>query len=110
VKAPSYNETGFITTTPPSSTVLIPDNVAAKTGEVFAIVNVVFPCTHVGSDGQEHEFKCGAETGECPYSDGCSQYRFMPMDTGLFQHLPFATEGIEEAHDIRKNCENIIDT
>jgi len=45
VKAPSYNETGFITTTPPSSTVLIPDNVAAKTGEVFAVVNVVFPCT-----------------------------------------------------------------
>ena len=27
------------------------------------------------------------------------------MDAGLFQRIPFATKGIEDAHDIRKNCE-----
>jgi len=27
------------------------------------------------------------------------------MDRGLFQRIPFATESIQQAHDIRKNCE-----
>jgi len=100
-----YRETGVIVTTPPSSTVTIPDHVTARTGEVFCHSECSIPMQHVGSDGQEHEFKCGAEPGECPYSDHCSQYRFMPMDAGLFQRIPFATAGIEDAYTIRKNCE-----
>jgi hypothetical protein len=79
--------------------------VTAGTGEVFCHNECSTPMHHVGSDGQEHEFKCGAEPGECPYSDRCPQYRFIPMDAGLFQRIPFATQGIEEAHDSRKNCE-----
>jgi hypothetical protein len=27
------------------------------------------------------------------------------MDRGLFQRIPFASIDVEEAHDIRKNCE-----
>jgi hypothetical protein len=100
-----YRETGVIVTTPPSSTVTIPDHVTARTGEVFCHSECSIPMQRVGSDGQEHEFKCGAEPGECPYSDHCSQYRFIPMDAGLFQRIPFATAGIEDAHSIRKNCE-----
>jgi len=63
VKAPSYNETGFITTTPPSSTVLIPDNVAAKTGEVFCHSECGIPMYHVGSDGQEHDLNVVRKRG-----------------------------------------------
>ncbi|MCD6151606.1 MAG: transposase, partial [Deltaproteobacteria bacterium] len=100
-----FNETRVIATTPPSSTVSIPDYVNTKTGEVFCHGECSTPMHHVGSDGQEHEFKCGAEPGECPYSENCLQYRFMPMDAGLFQRIPSATAGIEGAHDIRKNCE-----
>ncbi len=40
-----FNETGVISTTPPSSTVPIPGHVTAKTGKVFAMVSVLFPCT-----------------------------------------------------------------
>lgn len=100
-----FNETGVMITTPPSSKVLTPENVTAETGEVFCHNECFTPMYHVGIDGQEHEFKCGAEPGECPYYENCPQYRFMPIDAGLFQRIPFATEGIEDAHDIRKNCE-----
>jgi hypothetical protein len=100
-----FNETGVMVTTPPSSKVLTPENVTAGTGKVFCHSECAIPMRHVGGDGQEHEFKCGAEPGECPYSDRCPKYRLMPMDAGLFQRVPFATEGIEDAHDIRKNCE-----
>jgi len=29
------------------------------------------------------------------------------MDGGLFQRIPFTSKGIEDAHDIRKNCERL---
>ncbi len=60
---------------------------------------------HVGFEKQGHEYKCGAVTGECLHSGMCPQYRFIPFDSGLFQQIPYETEQIKLAHDIRKNCE-----
>ena len=62
------------------------------------------PMLHVGLEKQTHEYKCGAEPGECQYSSTC-QCRYIPVDSGLFQRIPYETEQIKRAHDIRKNCE-----
>ena len=60
---------------------------------------------HIGSEGQKLEYKCNAEPGHCHLSESCSQCRFVDMDRGLFQRIPFNSNGLEEAHEIRKNCE-----
>ena len=40
-----------------------------------------------------------------PFFPVLSQYRFIPVDRGLFQRIPYHADGIHDAHDIRKNCE-----
>ena len=100
-----FEETGVIVTTPPSILVNPPVNVAPKTGEVFGLDECTIPMQHVGSEGQKLEYKCDAEPGQCLHSEICPQYRFVAMDRGLFQRMPFTSKGIEEAHKIRKNCE-----
>lgn len=100
-----YRETGAIVTTPPSAKVALPENVDDDTGAVFCHDECSIPMLHVGHKGQEHEYKCGASTRECSCSQTCPQHRFIPMDGGLFQRIPFATKMIQQAHDIRKNCE-----
>ena len=100
-----FEDTGVIVTTPPSSIVKPPENVTAKTEEVFCHDECLTPMQYLGSDKQEHEYKCSAEPGQCLYSETCSQCRFIQMDQGLFQRIPFAITDIREAHDIRKNCE-----
>ena len=59
----------------------------------------------VGLGNQSHEYKCGTEPGECHHSSTCPQCRNIPFDSGLFQQIPYETEQIKLAHDIRKNCE-----
>ena len=44
--------------------------------------------------------------GQCLLAETCSQCCIIQMDLGLFQRIPFASIDIEEAHDIRKNCEH----
>ena len=100
-----YRETGAIVTTPPSVTVALQENVNGNTGAVFCHDECTIPMQHVGYEDQEHEYKCGAITGECTCSPTCQQYRFVPMDRGLFQRIPFSSKIIQQAHDIRKNCE-----
>ncbi len=100
-----FEETGVIVTTPPSSTVSLPENTDANTGAVFCNAECSFPMHHVGIEDQKHEYKCSAASGECQFSGICSQYRFVPLDGGLFQRIPHHTEQIEQAHDVRKNCE-----
>ena len=100
-----FRKTGVIVTAPPSATVGLPKNVTDKTGAVFCNDECSIPMQNVGSEGQEHEYKCSASQGECSQLHSCPQYRFVPMDRGLFQRIPFATESVQQAHDIRKNCE-----
>lgn len=100
-----FTQTGVIVTTPPSAKVAIPGNVNGDTGDVFGHAECSIPMQHVGCEGQNHEYKCGASSGECSRLLDCPGYRFIPMDRGHFQRIPFATEKIQQAHEIRKNCE-----
>jgi len=100
-----YKETGVIVTTPPSSKALLPENVDRNNGTVFCNDSCTIAMRHVGFEHQIHEYKCGAESGECLHFSTCTQYRNVQMDSGLFQQIPYETGQIKQAHDIRKNCE-----
>jgi len=100
-----YRKTGVIVTAPPSAKVNLPDHIDGSTGAVFCHDGCSLRMQHVGFEGQEHEYKCSASPGECSLLHSCPQYRFLPMDRGLFQRIPFATGSVQQAHDIRKNCE-----
>lgn len=100
-----FRETGAIVTTPPSAKVSLPDNVDGASGSVFCNDSCPVPMHHVGLENQTHEYKCGAEPEECQHTITCPQYRYIPVDRGLFQQIPFITEQVKLAHDIRKNCE-----
>jgi len=100
-----YEETGVIVTTPPSKNVSLPENIDSDSGTVFCHDSCDIAMHHVGFENQTHEYKCGATCGECLHSGTCSQYRFVPADSGLFQRIPWQTDQIQLANDIRKNCE-----
>ncbi|MCA1795530.1 MAG: transposase [Desulfobacteraceae bacterium] len=100
-----FAETGVILTTPPSAKVLAPEHTDTATGDVFCHAQCDFPMLHVGVENQMHEYKCNAAAGECMFSGKCPRYRLLPVDGGFFQHIPHYTDLIQEAHDLRKNCE-----
>jgi len=100
-----FQETGIRVTTPPSSTVSLPKDINNETGAVFCHETCPIPMHHLGVEEQSHEYKCSANPDECDLSRSCPQYRFIPMDIGFFQRIPYHAAGIREAHDIRKNCE-----
>jgi hypothetical protein len=100
-----FEDTGVILTTPPSSKVSMPKHTDGATGAVYCHDRCSVPMVHVGVEARKHEFKCGAASNECTFAGTCSQYRFVPVDGGIFQHIPHHTELIQQAHDIRKNCE-----
>jgi hypothetical protein len=100
-----FKNTGAIVTTPPSTKALLPENVDSTSGKVFCNDSCRVAMIHVGFEKQVHEYKCGAVIGECLHPGRCPQYRYIPFDSGLFQQIPYETEQIKLAHDIRKNCE-----
>ena len=100
-----FDKTKVVVTTPPSSNVLLPDNVDSETGKVFCHENCLIPMKHLGVNEQKHEYKCNADQDECSHCGSCSQGRFIPVDRGLFQKIPYHTPGLQQAHDMRKNCE-----
>lgn len=100
-----FENTGVILTTPPSSKVSMPKHTDGATGAVYCHDGCSVPMVHVGVEARKHEFKCGAASNECTFSGTCSQCRFVPVDGGIFQHIPHHTGLIQQAHDIRKNCE-----
>ena len=99
-----FQETGVTVTTPPSSKVSVPENID-NGGDVFCHGTCSIPMHHLGVEKQNHEYKCSADSDECTLFHSCPQYRFIPVDGGLFQRIPYHAAGIREAHDIRKNCE-----
>jgi hypothetical protein len=99
-----FEDTGVIVTTPPSAKVSLPQNIDGDTGAVYCHDGCSIPMQHVGIEGQVHEYKCNA-AGICRCSSNCLKYRFIPIDAGILQRIPYHTDLIQEAHDIRKNCE-----
>jgi hypothetical protein len=100
-----FQETGVTITTPPSSKVSLPQYIHSDSGAVFCHGACSIPMHHLGVDQQIHEYKCSADSDECTLFHPCPQYRFIPVDGGLFQRIPYHIDSIRKAHDIRKNCE-----
>ena len=100
-----FEETGVTVTTPPSAKVSLPEHIHSDTGAVFCHEECSIPMRHLGVEQQIHEYKCSADSGECFLFHSCPQYRFIPVDRGLFQRIPYHADSIRKAHDIRKNCE-----
>ncbi len=100
-----YQNTGVLVSTPPSSTVKLPEHVNSETGAVFIDEECATPMVHIGFSEQMHEYKCAAQDGECDRQATCPLYRDIPLDRGYFQQIPYATENIKEVHEIRKNIE-----
>jgi hypothetical protein len=100
-----FQETGVIVTTPPSAKVSTPQHVDKDSGAVFCHDSCSIAMHWLGFENQTHEYKCGADFGECEHSSSCPQYRYIAADGGQFQQIPAATEQINQAHSIRKNCE-----
>ncbi len=63
------------------------------------------PMQYVGIEATGHEFKCGAESGECPRDGICPKFRHVPFDNGCFQRILYGSEPVSKALDIRKNGE-----
>lgn len=101
-----FEQSGVIVTTPPAKKVALPENVNGINGAVFCNDSCSIPMVRVGIESQNHEYKCAAEAGECRHSGTCLQYRYVPVDGGIFQRIPYHETGqVKEAHEIRKNCE-----
>ncbi len=100
-----FKDTEVVLTTPPSSKVSLPKHTDGDTGAVYCHDECTVPMLHVGIEAQKHEYKCSADSSECKLSNSCSQYRILPVEGGLFQRIPHHTKLIQQAHDIRKDCE-----
>jgi len=100
-----YKETGVHLISPPSSKVKLPEHVNPQTMEVMYDELCEIPMKHIGAGEQDHEFKCGAAPGECPLADKCPQCRFIPIDNGYFQRIPYDSQLVSKALEIRKNAE-----
>jgi len=98
-------ETGVNLIKPPSSKVAVPENVDTETMHVTFDEFCEIPMDYIGVEGQCHEFKCGAASGECPRSDSCPQYRHIGFDNGRFQRILYGSQEVIQALDIRKNGE-----
>ena len=91
--------------TPPSSKVCLPDNVDPDTLQVTFDDHCDIAMDHIGIEEQGHEFKCGAQPGQCPRAALCPQFRHIPFDSGYFQRILHGSQAVSKALDIRKNGE-----
>lgn len=98
-------QTGVHLIAPPNQKVILPSNVEPGTCQVTCDDFCEIAMDYVGSDSQGHEFKCAAQPGQCPRTSVCPQYRRIDFDSGCFQSIPHATEGVSKAIDLRKNGE-----
>jgi hypothetical protein len=101
-----FEETGICLITPPSSQCDTPDNVCPETLAVTCDDMCHIPMIYMGCVDEGHEFKCGAEPGQCSRAV-CSQCRTVPFDNGNFQRIPMVCKYANEAIEIRKNSERL---
>jgi len=100
-----YSENGVHLIKPPSSKVTLPENADRETLQVMFDDLCEMPMDYVGIEEKGHEFKCGAEFGQCPRAAICPKYRHIPIDNGCFQRILYGGELVSKALDIRKNAE-----
>jgi hypothetical protein len=100
-----YTTTGVHLITPPDVNVSLPQHVDPETREVFCDEFCEIPMEHNGCVDQQHEFTCGAASGQCPRAEKCPQCRYIPIDKGYFQSILYDTAHVPEAIEIRKHAE-----
>jgi hypothetical protein len=100
-----FEETGVHLVKPPSSKVVLPENVDGQTLQVTFDDLCEIPMQYVGLDSQGHEFKCDAAAGQCSRATLCPQFRHIDFDNGYFQRILYGSEQVSKALDIRKNGE-----
>jgi len=100
-----FQKTGVTVTSPPSSNVLVPKYVDITNGSIYCHAECTVPMEYLGVTKQAHEYKCGIPAGDCQSSCSCPRSRFIPLDKGIFQRIPWHVKSVKQAHDIRKNCE-----
>ena len=100
-----YKETGVHLVKPPNAKVLFPKNVDSKTLHVTCNDFCDIPMEYLGIEEQGHEFRCGAQSGDCVWSGTCPKFRHIPFDSGHFQRILYGSEQVSKALDIRKNGE-----
>ena len=100
-----FTQTGVRVIAPPNQKVILPSNVDPETNQVTCDDFCEIGMDYVGSDSKGHEFKCASLPGQCPRMPVCPQYRHIDFDSGCFQPIPHATEGIAQAIELRKNGE-----
>ena len=100
-----FKESGVHLIKPPSSKVSLPANVDSSTFQVMFDDLCSIPMKYIGIEEQGHEFKCGAQPGQCPRSELCPQFRHIDFDNGYFQRILYGSKVVSKALDIRKNGE-----
>jgi len=99
------NETGVHVVAPASDKATLPDNVLESPLRVTCNDFCEIPMEFLGTASQGHEFRCGADPGECMFESTCSQSRIISYDNRHFQPIQTNHDSFQEAIDIRKNCE-----
>lgn len=100
-----FKESGIHLIKPPSSKVSLPANVDSSTFQVMFDDFCDIPMKYIGIEEQGHEFKCGAQPGQCLRSKLCPQFRHVDFDNGYFQRILYGSDAVSKALDIRKNGE-----
>ena len=100
-----FKESGVHLVKPPSSKVSLPANVDRDTLQVMFDDLCDIPMKYIGIEEQGHEFKCGAQHGQCLRSELCPQFRHIDFDNGYFQRILYGSDAVSKALDIRKNGE-----
>ena len=101
-----FHDIGVHLITPPGSRTKLPNNVDPETMAVTMNDMCEIPMEYVGVFDENHEFKCGSLDGECPRRFGdCLKCREIPVDSGHFQRIPYGSDEVKKAIDIRKNGE-----
>jgi hypothetical protein len=98
-------ESGVHLVKPPNSKVCLPENVDAGTLQVTLDDLCDVPMKYIGIEEQVHEFKCGAQPGQCHRSELCPKFRHIDFDDGYFQRILHGSDLVSDALDIRKNGE-----
>jgi len=84
-------ESGVYLIKPPSSKVSFPANVDSSTFQVMFDDFCDIPMKYIGIEEQGHEFKCGAQPGQCLCSELCPQFRYIDFNNGYFQRIFYYT-------------------
>lgn len=83
------------------------ENVVETAGApvVFMSGSCEVPMEYIGREGNHHEFRCGTEWYNCPFSTDCPRSRVIPVDNGQFGVIPKVIGDVTRLESTRKVIE-----